>query len=455
TLNAVTGALTGRPTTAKMVNGEPAPYTVTFSASNAAGSSNTVTVQWLVLPLPSALVGTFNGLTAPSEELSLNSTQRASGLGGTVSVSTTATGSYSGRIVVDTVSYGFSGKLIIHEGEASGSCVIKRKECSSLSVAFAIDPETGHLTGSVSEGSDMDAVPFSAWRNCWHATNCPATAYAGVYTSALEMPEALLGNSAFPQGNGFGTLKITAAGVASWSGKLADGTTATASTTTGPNGQIGLHIPLYTPTIAATAGSVNGWIQVDAANQNAVNGTLRWKKNAQASSSTTRSYKSGFPAHDIAVLGGQYLGTPIVIPPSEGRSTGNNAVLTFSGGGLEHAAYSQATDGEIRQTFKLIDGRTVSMPTTLALNPASVRLTVNATSGLITGTFTLRDADPTDTSPPIAVITRTVSYTGVMVPRLNQGVGHFILPQLPSVSAGTTLTTSPQLSGQVLLDALR
>jgi len=44
-----------------------------------------------------------------------------------------------------------------------------------------------------------------------------------------------------------------------------------------------------------------------------------------------------------------------------------------------------------------------------------------------------------------------VSFYGMLVPSLHRGAGYFLLNELPS--AGTTLTTSKFLSGQVVLDA--
>ncbi|HRK16985.1 MAG TPA: immunoglobulin domain-containing protein, partial [Prosthecobacter sp.] len=55
-LNAATGALTGKPLAAKLdKNGNPAPYPVKLSASNIAGASPVITVNWTVQPLPANL----------------------------------------------------------------------------------------------------------------------------------------------------------------------------------------------------------------------------------------------------------------------------------------------------------------------------------------------------------------------------------------------------------------
>ena len=78
----------------------------------------------------------------------------------------------------------------------------------------------------------------------------------------------------------------------------------------------------------------------------------------------------------------------------------------------------------------------------------------SATTGAIGGNFTLSDDDPRDTTPPIAKVTRSTPWTGVLVPRLSKGVGQFQLAKLPTnTPPATTPTNSPQLSGQVVLEA--
>ena len=58
------------------------------------------------------------------------------------------------------------------------------------------------------------------------------------------------------------------------------------------------------------------------------------------------------------------------------------------------------------------------------------------------------------TDPP--ALPRTVAFQGWLVPTLGKGYGYFLLPQLanPLASPPTTATTSPILSGKVLLEAV-
>jgi hypothetical protein len=87
-------------------------------------------------------------------------------------------------------------------------------------------------------------------------------------------------------------------------------------------------------------------------------------------------------------------------------------------------------------------------------NPATLKfVSFSATTGTFTGTCVLKN-DPDPTFTPAKVVSRTASFAGVLVPRvgINQGVGYFLLSKLPELgSPNTTLTTSPILSGQIVL----
>ncbi len=91
-------------------------------------------------------------------------------------------------------------------------------------------------------------------------------------------------------------------------------------------------------------------------------------------------------------------------------------------------------------------------------NNTNQRVTKKTTSsGLVSGSFVLKnDPDPTDTTAPISLLSRTANYTGVLVPRLGMGVGQFQLPELPLQwkAVKTTLNTSPIWSGRVILASL-
>ena len=108
--------------------------------------------------------------------------------------------------------------------------------------------------------------------------------------------------------------------------------------------------------------------------------------------------------------------------------------------------------GTLNQAFRISATNILGMPTGVANNPGTVTLSLSlaASSGAICGGFTLKDADPTR---PGFQVSRPVLWYGILVPRLAQGIGQFQLPMLPSlVPLKTTSTTSPTLSGKVVLE---
>lgn len=452
TLNATTGVLSGKPTAARMIDGVLTSYEVTFTATNSAGISDPVVVNWMVEPLPAAVVGTFNGLVEASTEMKYDASQPLRGLGGRITVTTTSAGKITGSLALETKVHSFSGTFnATIGGNPSAAITVKRGTgIPDLTLALNVNKNTGALTGTLTDGIMATPLAVTGWRNRW-STAHPATAYVGTYTAALALPEELSGDATYPQGYGYGTLTVTSTGIAKWVGKMADGTAVTFSTTAGPQGQVSLFLRLYS-TLYDRAGSVHGWMQITSGGSRPVDGTITWIKQAQAAASTVRAYKQGFPAHDLTLIGGAY------VPPATGIVLGlpnqaNNARLIFAEGGLDEAALTQYTDGLLSQVFRITSTHAVQFPTA-AQNPGTVKMSLSKTTGAISGSFVVKDQDPTDLVAPYRILTRTTYYYGVLVPRLECGVGYFLMAKLPTLTPTvTTLSNSPQLSGLVLFEA--
>ena len=491
TCNTVSGAITGKPTTSA-----GSPYTVVLKAINSKGGANLpATTSLIVHPLPATALGTFNALvdrdTTLSAPIATPAGQTLQGHGGSLeNMTVTNTGAFTATLKLDDKSYLMPAGTALDAqgtGNPTATVIIKRGTgIANLTMSLTINISTGELTGTLTDGIVGTPVNIEGWRNPWKTTVStgspanPATTLAGTYTAALEMADSLLaGYLAYPQGNGYATVTVSTAGAVTWTGVLADGTTATRNTTLGPNGEIPLHWMLYTPTVAATAGSAHGWVRVGAGtnttkpDDNLLDTMLDltsqpmfdWMKKPQLSSSTTRTYKAGIPLHKLKVIGGGYVkpaASTVVLgfpnPPS-------NAKLTFSGAQVEDSVtYLNASNGGPTasmdgKVFTLSTSNVATMPslpTAAVGNPASLVLTLKTDTGAMSGTFTLTgDPDPTDHVGPVATLTRSkVAFSGVLVQRLSMGVGCFLLPQLPSDGPPkTTLLTSPLLSGQVLLQA--
>ncbi|MDZ4287604.1 MAG: S8 family serine peptidase [Prosthecobacter sp.] len=430
TFNTKDGTFSGRPTIA-------GTYTIKVTATNAAGVSPSLVSTWTVEAFPLLARGTFSGLVG--RQAGLNG-----GLGGRLKVVVASTGTLSGTLTLGAKSHALTGRISALPGNVDQPAqltIVRPKPLPPLTVQFTLGLTDGSLVGTVSDGTDT--ADITARRNPWSYTN-KAADYAGAYNAFLQATSGVEASPDYPHGEGYAKLTTTLTGTATWAGKLADGTALTGGTTLGPAGEVPLHLMLYTNT-----GSVQGWSAITPGPA-LLDGEFDWVKNPQVSTSTTRYYKDGFALHTLTLIGNKYtkpaLNTPVLgLPaPTPGQ---NNARLDFTSGAL---------DAELLQDLTITTANAVKMPTG-ALNPKLVRLTLNATTGLINGAFTLKDNNPTDMVPPIAVVTRTGTFSGALITRegYNQGRGQFVLATLPSLGPPkTTPYTSPILSGQVILQAL-
>ena len=451
------GHFSGRP---NVTIKTPTVYPLTVTASGAAGACDPLNVEVLVMPVPANAVGTFNGLVDQDADFTSNQ-------GGMLTLTSTATGAFSGRLALAGESFGFTGRLNISTtaNPTATVAIPGGAPLDARALFLAIDRTTGELTGTVANGSSATPANVRAVRNPWDADSNRAPV-AAMYTAALVADDAFRGttnnsaNLAYPQGTGHGTLTIAAGGDATWAGRLADNTAVTFSTTVGNDGDLPVHMMLYNYT-----GSLHGWTQATADDpvtpQNAglllLDGKVNWKKNTQAESSGDRSYPAGFIIPALTVTGGEYVapaaGQAVLDLVDAGTGT-TNASLTFNEGGLTGpppiAGAVMASD--ISKSLRITSANAPVLPTA---NPASLTLILNAATGAFSGTFVLKN-DPDPTSAQLILLSRTVNYYGLMVPRLSlhQGVGLFTLPELPSVVPPTTLATTPILSGNVTLEGL-
>lgn len=475
----VTGKLSGKPNTPTSATSKP----ITVVASNAAGKSEPITVAYTVAALPAAAIGTFNGLvernTTLSAALAVPAGQKLQGHGGRLSnLAITATGLFTATLQVEEKTYAMPARSRLDAsvgGNPTAHVVLPRGTgVPGLILDFAINKDSGELTGTVGDGTSATPASVRAWRQ-----TAPPSAQVGSFTAVLLLDPALAGTDAntsppgnaanftYPQGHGYLTLKLDNKGTATWGGRLSDGTGITGSSSAGPTGALPFFQLPY-GNVAATTGSATGWVAVAADSaipQNGgkplLDGLISWNKEPQLPASTTRSYKGGFPLHNLTVVGGLYsppaantiiFGLPVVTLPAV------NSRLTFREGGLAGPppVVAAVMAGDLNKSWHLSTVHKATLPAGVA-NPAAVSLTLLPTVGTFTAGFTLKnDPDPTDITPPVALLPRPVIAYGVLVPRTGRGYGHFQLPQLPASTPlpKTTLGTSPQYSGSVLLEAI-
>lgn len=417
-----TGVLSGTPNAA-------GTYKIKATAANGAGVSLPVEVTWSVDKLPATAQGTFSGI--------IDRSGLTGDLGGRFTCVVSNTGMLSGSLVLAGKSHSLTGRLQITAVDANPSAVVMIKRPAPqpmLRVEWVIDLLTGHLTGSVAEVAGAPAA-LEGWRNPWAVTR-NATMQAGSYNAALLLPGEFAGNAVVPQGTGFAQLAVTVAGVATWSGKAADASAIVGSTTLGPADEVPLQAMLY-----ANTGSLQGWCRLSEAE---LDGVVDLLKRPQPVTPANRSYRDGIPLHAMTVTGAKYL------PPAAGHSIlglqpgAGNVRLVFVAGGLAE---------NLEQRFEITEANAAKMPAGSELNPHAVTLSLNPSTGSFSGSFTAKNNDPRDVTPPIAVLSRMAPFSGLLItrPEFQRAVGHFNLAELPDTAAETVGNT-PLWSGDVTLE---
>jgi hypothetical protein len=437
----------------------PIAYLVRITASNSVGSDFVADRELLVQPLPGGVVGVFTGRVARAPALTPPATGFVGtnfGLGGRIDVTTTTKGTYSGKLLLGATTYSFKGALntnALSPNQSTATTTIARSKTTPLTLSFTLDAVDNLLKlGSVTDGTTTAAV--DGWRSTW--TNAvQATAYQGYYTFGLDIPNVLNGTAThpnIPQGMGYGSFTVAGAtGKLSVAGRLSDGTSYTSATFVGPTGQILIFRTLYA---VNARGSVLGQLNVTLGGSNDLNtlaGTVNWWRPATPGTSG-RTYAAGFDPMDLTGVGSRY--TPPVSP---------NVVMNINGLLPANTANSRVNLVEANVESALPVPSFVDFnvnPTHKALavssNGRGVTLKITPKTGVVTGGFKLSEAHPdaVNGGKP-AVINRTVSYFALIVKDGlgEQGIGYFMLPQLPATAAESN-TKTPILSGQVTFTKL-
>ncbi len=292
----------------------PLPAVASSSTNNPTGSDPSNPMLDTLAPLMAGNApsnglaqaqGTYNGLV-------FNVTNVTVGTSGFFSAKTTASGGYSGSLVMGGASHSISGKF-----NASGLATntVRLTTGQTLTVQLKLDLSgSDRLTGVISEGSlayvaqvDADRLVFSAKTN--------SAPLQGNYTMAI--PPAAGG----PAGYGYGTLTVAPSGVVSWKANLADGTAVNQSSAVSKDGLWPLYVPLYKGT-----GAIISWMQFDTNQpESDVSGQLVWMKPLSLSGET---YNPGF-TNAVVAVGSAYTasaGGPML--------SATNLNLIFSSGGL-------------------------------------------------------------------------------------------------------------------------
>lgn len=387
----VGGRLKGILTTART-----AAYEVKLTPANAAGAGTTATLLWKVLSIKDGLTGDFRGLVPRS---GLNGS-----LGGTLAVTITSKASLTGSLKLGSTALPLNGTLEVPpegQGLPGAAFLIKRTApLSALLLDLEINPLTGKLTGML-----QDANPEPALMEAYRTVT---TSPVALYNARLTFPAELQGNASLPQGHGYLGLSTTANGTVAWTGHAADGGSLTGSVQLASGGRVAIHALMH-----KNLASAEGWAVIDGDD---IDGALSW---ARPYGIATRAYFNGFDLHSLTLGGGRY------VKPATGEIILNLAPaqsITFSSGGL---------------AVPVVQSLQLAVKPPLAQfspNPHSVSLTINAATGIFTGTFQTQETPA-----------RKAEIRGAFIPGASPGAdGFFLLPT-------STSPTSAQLSGRVLI----
>ena len=445
--NATTARLVGRPTTAGAYPGR-------IGIRDLNGRVAYSTIRILVERLPIWAQGSFSAYLLPPTM----SHSGLLGLGGSLTLKTSPTGTYTGSLQLGSKRYAFRGQINgIMGAEANGTplnstatiITQSRDRSKDLSVNLEFRPgSAGGLQGlSGSVVYEGVSLPISyGWRQVWNAkSNAPFAGFKRLINVQLDNTE-----STGPQGDGFAVINADLSGLVRWSASLADGRKVTGSSVLSPSSDLALHNPLtYSGSGVFSVLLPTEWVgdAVRIANPQPRNG--RWVKLATTNPrAVDRSYRAGFDI-DLNGLGAEFR------PQARG-------VLLFGRNAAPSSLSFNFTDGGIASSAELPGSSPVTLNGELRANNVMSLATASLPSrtrascvfdyrtGLVRGTISLLDDSPLDATIKMP---RTLSYQGLYVPNLTAPTnsrirGFFTLPELPA-TAGQKTTTTPILSGLV------
>jgi uncharacterized repeat protein (TIGR01451 family) len=375
----------------------------------------TIKATFVTNPFVAQLTGDYSGLirattpTQPSHETE-----------GLVQFKVTNTGAFSGTFRMGGFRLPIAGTFD-YQGQAhfgvewSSSLLVPRVNKAGYVLALSLDLSptgTQSMTGTVGLQTRSGVQAMSevkAVRHYFDGKTPATTANASYYTFALPAQSQALPSSAFPQGDGIGTMRLSQSGVMNLSGVLADGTAITASANMGKASELPLYLLLE-----KEAGSLNGWLKADHTRPDTdLSGTaLHWFK----PQTNGHYYPMGWPEGVALSLHGARYAVPQgeSVLPDLSEAVGANAVLALSQGGL-----ASALEKEMIMSVK-------NMITKVPVTDASYSLRLMPTTGLFTGSIRLAEAE------------LPASYKGVILQKgvNRRGFGHFLTVK-PKMANGT------------------
>jgi hypothetical protein len=396
--------------------GELATLTFTHQANLS------IVAKFVENPFKPEWIGEFNGLArAVFPNVPSLATE------GFITVNVGSTGAFSGSLRIDESIVSLRGVLNTNGVARFGpnrttSFLVARVGKPSLILSFQVDLNptgTRQLTGAVAEQTRAGSAPRSeivAGRASYRTGTPLSSARQGFYTFVLPSQAQSNGLTAndFPQGDGVGSVTVTANGLASFRGNLADGTPFTTSAWLSKlNGNVD-RVPIFAQPYG-TKGAIAGNISFDSTQTESdlLSASVLWFKPVLGGHYYPLGWLEGVTT---ALTGAKYASSAgaSVIPGLPPVSPLNgNATLQFS-------------DGKLAETLsKNVNISAANLVTKVPVTDPTYALSINPSKGDISGTF-----DHSDQSRP--------KFVGKIVQKgANGGAYGYFLTVAPKVPTGT------------------
>jgi hypothetical protein len=367
------------------VGGATLPYSVlsTGSAYTFNMQSNLVLQANFVANPFIPQTGTFNGLFLDTNDV----TEASSGF---FTLTLTKSGTFTGKIMTSGKTYSLPAITKFDVAGHTQFTVATKANPMTFDLQLDIGtPANQQITGTVFDGTRTSLL--IADRAVFNATINKALDYTGKYTLAIAGSDD---DATSPGGFGWATLSISAGGLISASGKLADGTAISRSASVSKDGRWPFYAAYASPP-AGNGGAVVGWINFSNRPATDLGGTLYWFRPA---GSKPTFYQNGF-SNALPVIGSAYN------PTNKPLLSLTNAQVTLDGGNLPLSITNQ---------INLSSNSVITVPITAA-NTNKLTLTITKATGAISGSF----ANPLKPK-------QTIKINGVLLQNQTNAAGYFL-----------------------------
>jgi|GEM_PF-3961619 len=270
-LDAATGSLSGIPTKA-------GTYTISVTPISAAGAGPVRLYPVVVGALDPRLIGSFEGLQGRGY-------WNNDPLGGAVSISVSASASYSGVLRQGSVRIPFVGQLQAADQSADYVSTTTYKIADSVvEGSLRLDRANGAFSGWLRMGGGS---AFTAIRN---VTAAEVQKLNFVFEPTPE--EVAFGG--IPWGNSILSANVNRSGLIKGAGALADGTSVTFASRLAEGGRLPIYLSVK------SSASLQGWLT---STDGPYTGTADWFR---LPDQTGKAFSSGIGLHSLNSLGGQY-----------------------------------------------------------------------------------------------------------------------------------------------------